>query len=174
MIPSQLLYILLGAVFSAVSTLTLNSYQDYKQSERTRKILFAEMESMKELLESMADEDEGGRTIRTNIDEQISSKMYEQHLPNLSHLTNEEIEPVISFYRRVRSIQDYHQIYNQTRQEDTPNNKEERVDQSRRQSFSSYKVGWSSEKALEDLEAAKEARKKTSFIRYILSGVRSS
>lgn len=171
MIPNQLLYIAVGALFSAVSTLALNSYQGYKQSKRTRRILFAEMESMRELLESMRDEDNDKRSVRIQIDEQISTKMYEQHLPNLSHLTDDEIEPVISFYQRIKSIQDSHQTYNQAKEADTPDDKEERKEQSRSQWFSSYSVASASEKALEDLKNAQKAREQTSFPRYLLSGL---
>ena len=173
MIPNQLLYILVGALFSAFSTLALSSYQDYKQSERTRKILYAEMESMRELLESMRDEDYDNRSVRTQIDDQVSTKMYEQHLPNLCRLTEEEIEPVISFYRRMNSIQDSHQTYNQMRDAETPDDKENQHQQSRKEWFSSYSVGITSEKALEDLKDAQEARERISFPRYLLLGLRS-
>lgn len=169
MIPSQLLYILVGALFSGISTLCLSSYQDYKQSVRTRRILFSEMESMKGLLESMCEEENDKRSVRIQIDEQISTKMYEQHLPDLGRLRNEEIEPIMSFYRRMKSIQDSHETYNQTMEAETPVNREKRKEQSRDKWFASYSISLTSEKALEDINRAQKAREKTSFLRYLIS-----
>lgn len=171
MIPSQLLYILVGALFSTISTLCLSSYQDYKQSIRTRRVLFGEMESMKGLLESMSREDNDKRSVRTQIDEQISTKMYEQHLPNLGRLRDDEIEPVISFYRQMKSIQDSHETYNQAMDAETPEDREKRKEQSTNQWFASYSIHVASEKALKNLAQAQKARKKTSFVRYILSNL---
>ncbi|TKX35136.1 hypothetical protein EXE51_15795 [Halorubrum sp. CGM5_25_10-8B] len=115
--------------------------------------------------------DEDKRTVRNQIDEQISTKMYEQHLPNLSRLSDEEIEPVMSFYRRMKSIQKSHQTYNQMEEADSPSDKEGQREQSRSQFFSSYSVGLGSKKALNDLEKAKEAREEMSFLSYLLSGL---
>jgi hypothetical protein len=127
------------------------------------------MESMKEILESMAEEDKDTRSVRLHIEHQISTKMYEQHLPNLGRLTDDEITAVMSFYRRMKSILESHQKYNEAKKAETPENKEKRKEQSRQEWFSSYSIHVTAQKALEDLSAAQDARKEVNFWQYILS-----
>lgn len=167
MIPNQLLFILIGALFSAVSTLLLSTYQEYKQSVRTRRVLFGEMESMKTLLNSLVEEHEDTRPIRIQIEHQISTKMYEQHLPNLGRLTDDEIAAVMSFYRRMNFILDSYQTYNQMRKLKTPKDREKRKEQSRQEWFSSYTVYETAQRALVDLRAAQETRENITFWEYL-------
>lgn len=171
MIPSQLLYILVGALFSAISTLCLTTYREYKQSVRTRRVIFTEMESMKGLLETMSREDKDERPTRVHIHRQLSTKMYDQHLPNLGRLTDKEITAVMSFYQRVTYILESHQTYNEIRQSDTPDDDEKRRKQLQMKWFSSYSIQPTVKRALLDLRAAEAARNEMGFLEYILSRI---
>ncbi|MFU1782600.1 hypothetical protein ACM16X_14545 [Haloarcula japonica] len=160
MIPVQLVYIIVGALFSAIATLALTTYKEYKQSVRTRRVLFAEMESMKDLLERTAEEDRYTRPIRLQIEQQISTKMYDQHLPNLGRLTDDEIGAVMSFYKNMEYITQAHQVYNQSRvSEDLPDMDSEK--------FDSYMIKMSAERALLDLRAAQYFRGDINYIQYL-------
>lgn len=55
-IPIEFLYIAIGALFSAVATLSLNTYQVHKRANETRRAVLAEMESMEALLQFLATE----------------------------------------------------------------------------------------------------------------------
>ena len=171
MIPGQLLWILVGAFFSAISTLVLSIHREYRQSIRARRVIFNEMESMEDLLNSLKDEENDSRPVRIQIEQQVSTKMYEQHLPHLGRLTDDEIGAIMSVYQRMNYILDSHQTYNQAIESEVPEDREKRKEKSREEWFSSYNISTSAKNALEDLEEAREARENLSFWQYVYRNV---
>jgi len=172
MIPEQLVWILAGAFFSAISTLVLSIHREYRQSIRTRRVIFNEMESMEGLLSSLKNEENDSRAVRIQIEQQVSTKMYEQHLPHLGRLTDNEIGAIMSFYQKMNYILDSHQTYNQAKESETPEDREKRKEQSREEWFSSYSISLSAKDALENLEEAREAREDLSFWQYVQNSLR--
>lgn len=166
-IPNQLLYILIGAVFSSISALTLRTYQEYKQSVRTRRVLFSEMESMGDLLEELDNESVDNRPRRSHIEHQISTKMYDQHFTNLGRLTDGEITPVREFYQQVSYLRKSYLKYNQVKRDIISSDESMTKWQREQKVFSSQNIGRGANEALEQLEKAKSAREDMSFWQYI-------
>lgn len=152
---TELLYIGVGALFSATAAVAVNSYRRHKQANEARRAILEEMKSMETILNDIDKEHKDRRPIRTQIDTEITTKMYDQHMPTLGRLTREEIQPVISFYRNLNTIRESHLVYNTIREAETPESREERSRQKDRESLSSLNLEIASSKALEDLEAAK-------------------
>ncbi|MFC6613687.1 hypothetical protein ACFQAS_01720 [Halopenitus salinus] len=123
---------------------------------------------MEELLKSLAEEENDIRSVRIQIEDQVSTKMYDQHLPYLGRLTDDEIGHVMAFYRQMSYILDSHQTYNQAREADTPDNRDERKRQSREEWFSSYNISLSAENALSNLQDARNVKEDVNFFRYVV------
>ena len=90
--------------------------------------------------------------------------MYNQHLPNLGRLTNDEIGAVMAFYRRVESLMDSHQTYNQVKLSEDSEEVEAFDNQ---KMFASFGVKVSAERALLDLRAAQYFRGDVNFLQYL-------
>lgn len=166
-IPPEVFYTGFGVVLSAVATLSIRSYDAYRQAERTRKAVFAEMETMETLLEEIASEErETGYSVREGIDTRLTTKIYDQSVAQVGELTDEEASAIISFYHKISSLRASYSRYNRHK-----NHTRDGRPSEDNLTLYSFAIEGAAASALDHLDTAKAARAQESFLRFVWRGL---
>ena len=112
MVSAQFQNILFGSLLTLLITFLVQYYRDKRSQLRTRQALKGEIKAARGRLDRMSDGFNETETKREQLEISLSSKMYNQHLPQLGGLSEKEIELIIEYYQSVEQIIESQNRYN--------------------------------------------------------------
>ena len=117
-ISPQLGNILIGSVFTVLSTITVQKYRAVRQVQKTRTAIKNEILSSKGTLDSIHEDvsNNDDIAVRKDIGKSLSRKMYQQNLSELGNLSDEEVENTLLYYQEIERLVSSHERYNAVRE----------------------------------------------------------
>ncbi|MFC6825700.1 hypothetical protein [Halopelagius fulvigenes] len=109
-VPSELWFIIIGSILTAVASWTIQYYRDAVKRRSIRNSLRAEIKRSKEDLDFLASMPDSKRS---NLERDLSTRMYDQHYSQLGLLSSDELDYATDYYRNIERIIDDQEWYNE-------------------------------------------------------------